>query len=81
MQATQEYLESHNIQKVVEDVINSVVQAKPSDPFGYMVRIYARLSLSIYLAKEFCNDLVHHIPPPLTNAGQRAEEKLIFRHC
>ena len=37
LQATQQYLESHGVQKAVEDVINATVKAKPEEPFAFMV--------------------------------------------
>jgi len=34
----QEYIDKHGLQKKVEDVLNSCVQAKPTDPLAFMVR-------------------------------------------
>jgi hypothetical protein len=34
----QEYIDKHGLQKRVEDVLNSCVQAKPADPLAFMVR-------------------------------------------
>ena len=38
LQAAAQYIEQHNLQKVVEDAINATIKAKPSEPFSYMVR-------------------------------------------
>lgn len=37
-QAAAQYIEEHNLQKVVEDAINATIKAKPSEPFSFMVR-------------------------------------------
>lgn len=37
-QSAAAYIEEHNIQKVVEEVINATIKAKPSNPFSFMVR-------------------------------------------
>ena len=37
MQAAAQYIEEHNLQKVVEDAINATIKAKPSEPFSFMV--------------------------------------------
>jgi hypothetical protein len=34
----QEYIDKHGLQKKVEDVLNTCVQAKPADPLAFMVR-------------------------------------------
>ena len=36
MQASQAYLDTHGIQKAVEDVINSAVKHKPENPIAFM---------------------------------------------
>ena len=33
----QEYIDKHNLQKRVEDVLNACVKAKPEEPMSYMV--------------------------------------------
>ncbi len=38
MQAAAQYIESHNLQKTVEDVINQTIKAKPDEPFSFMVK-------------------------------------------
>ncbi len=38
LQAAAQYIEEHNLQKVVEDAINATIKEKPSEPFSYMVR-------------------------------------------
>ena len=38
MQAAAQYIEEHNLQKVVEDAINATIKEKPAEPFSYMVR-------------------------------------------
>jgi hypothetical protein len=38
LQAAAQYIEEHNLQKVVEDAINATIKAKPSEPFAFMVR-------------------------------------------
>lgn len=37
-QAAAQYIEEHNLQKVVEDAINATIKEKPAEPFSYMVR-------------------------------------------
>jgi enolase len=34
----QSYIDKHNLQKKVEDVLNSTVKSKPEEPMTYMVR-------------------------------------------
>ncbi|KAI7836164.1 hypothetical protein COHA_009931 [Chlorella ohadii] len=34
--AAAQYIEEHNLQKVVEDAINATIKEKPSEPFSYM---------------------------------------------
>ncbi|EFN53429.1 hypothetical protein CHLNCDRAFT_136652 [Chlorella variabilis] len=34
--AAAQYIEEHNLQKVVEDAINATIKAKPSEPFSFM---------------------------------------------
>lgn len=37
-ETVQSYIEKHNLQKRVEDVLNSTVKSKPEEPMSYMVR-------------------------------------------
>lgn len=44
----QEYIDTHSLQKVVEDVLNGCVKTKPDDPLSFMVRgLLATLLLMI----------------------------------
>lgn len=38
MSSVQEYLDSHQLSKKVEDAINSTVKAKPDEPLSFLVR-------------------------------------------
>lgn len=44
LQAAAQYIEEHNLQKVVEDAINATIKAKPAEPFSYMVGAGGRTS-------------------------------------
>jgi enolase len=34
--AAAQYIEEHNLQKVVEDAINATIKEKPAEPFSFM---------------------------------------------
>lgn len=37
-QLTTDYLQQHNIQKILESAINKLCREKPQDPFAFLVR-------------------------------------------
>ena len=57
--SVQEYIDKHELTKVVEDAVNAAVKVKPDEPLSFLVRAKLRAVCSAIERSRAC------VPPPL----------------
>ena len=64
--SVQEYIDKHELTKVVEDAVNAAVKVKPDEPLSFLVRAIEPVHLSIFARYHAC------VSPPVWSTAKEA---------